>query len=771
MRFRHFAVVLVAAFASHAFAQDCAAQRGEWLKQHHKCLKLFKEAVAEDKQPKSGLFEPQLDAFISCFDEEKNRFPQFIAKDGECKDFVPAKLEKNFEEFTKACFNRSNMDKCGEMLKDKKIDNIRNAEGATLLMMAAKECDLKAFNYLLSQGADVKRWDHRGRGIMHYALQHEYLDAEEGSDEAELNSDLAQNQDEIIRQLIEKGALVNDIALDGAMPLGYAFGVTNRQNVVKTLLAAGAKPALAFFKPRGKSQISVLSDVIISQGSTDKLKDILETGVNPNDVAYAAVPLWGLVWSNKEIPVGDTMAVMLLQAGLDPNGYINMDKTQSVFADVIRAESPIFVIQAFLKAKVDLNNLIWDGEHFDPMRVAIEKGNVGIVQALLQAGYDPKTNVATLKNGGKINALEFAIVYKNKEIVDLLLKKKPDVNRKIRRDDGTITNPLCLAAYQEGNAAVVKSLIAAKANVNQNCGSDDSTPLTAAVDNSDEDMVRVLVNAKANVNVVREGGFTLLEFAQYKENSNIINMLKKAGARAPFRGDFVGFCADSNLTEKMVLDAIRDGADVNEVKGDDGWTPLHAVALFGRDLKAMQVLIKKGAFVNAQTKSGMTPFLMAAKFNSNPAFAKMLMAAGADIDARDSENNGWDALQDAVANNGPEVVSLLLGAGMAQGYNEAEKNLLVRIAVRNNDNHRVLITLLKNGFHAEPTNSWWEKPLNVALEFAKPIDIIKVLISGGAIVDDSAMRKARDLPMETKEQQKYRNQVIDILTKAKKKKR
>ena len=53
------AVVLVAAFASHAFAQDCAAQRGEWLKQHHKCLKLFKEAVAEDKQPKSKTKKPE----------------------------------------------------------------------------------------------------------------------------------------------------------------------------------------------------------------------------------------------------------------------------------------------------------------------------------------------------------------------------------------------------------------------------------------------------------------------------------------------------------------------------------------------------------------------------------------------------------------------------------------------------------------------------------------------------------------------------------------
>lgn len=772
MHLRHLALVLVAALASQAVAQDCAAKRGEWLKQHHKCLKMFKDAVAESKQPKVGLFKPDASDYLSCYEEEKSLFPQYVEEGGECKDFVPAKLEKNFEEFTKACFNRSSMNKCSEMLDGKKIDNIRNAEGATLLMMAAKECDLKAFNFLLSQGADVKRWDHMGRSALHYAAMHEFINDDIRDEVTELNQEMAQNQAEIIQKLVSEGASVNDISLTGSMPLGLAFGVSNNQNPVKVLLALGAKPTLAFSHPSGVGiHFAVLADVVLNGGLPLKVQDLIDAGAKPNDVAYAGAPLWGLVWSNKEIPLGDTMAVMLLEAGLDPNGFIDMEKTQSAFADALRADSPDFVLQAFVKAKVDVNHLVWDGEHYDPMREAVEKNKMNLVRLLMQAGYDIKSVAATLKNGGEINAFEVAILRGNLEAVDFFIKKKVDVNRKIRRDDGTITNPLCLAAYQEGNAAIVKSLVAAKAKVNQNCGSDDSTPLVAAVSNSDEEMVRTLINAKANVNVPLQDGYTLLEFAQYKDNSNIVDMLKKAGARAPFRGDFVGFCTNPNLTEKMVLDAIKDGADVNELKGEDGWTPLHAVAWFGKDPKAMQVLIKKGAFVNAQTKEGMTPFLIAVKYNPNPAFAKMLMAAGADIDALDRTDNNWNALQIAIAYNSPEVVMLLLNAGMAQGYSDADKNLLVRIAVRNNDNHRVLITLLKNGFRAEPTNSWYDKPLAIAVQYSKPIDIIKVLISGGAIVDDSIMDKARRLPMETKEQQKYRNQVIDILTKAKKKKR
>jgi ankyrin repeat protein len=767
MHLRFLACALIAALASQAVAQNCAASRGEWLKQHHKCLKLFKDAVAEDKQPKSGLFTPEASEYNSCYESEKNQFMQYVDDEGACKNFVPQNLEKQFDDFAKVCFNRSNMDKCGEALKDKKINNIRNAEGATLLMMAAKECDIKAFNYLIALGADVKKWDHQGRGVMHYVAMHEFINGDDQSSQ-EIDAEAAENQAEIIKKLISMGASVNDISLTGSMPLGLAFA-NGWQSTVKTLLDAGAKPTLAFALLNGSGiHFAALADVVYAGGVVLKLRDLLDAGVNPNEAAYAGAPLWGLVWSNKEVPLGDTMAVMLLEAGLDANGFVDLGKTQSAFADALRADSPEFVIKAFIKAKVDVNKLIWNGEYFDPAFEAIDKGNMKTLQLLLQAGYNTKAIAAKMQNGGEINAFEVAIIKNNLEAVNMLLKKKPDVNRKILRDDGTTTNPLCLAVNQGDNGAVIKALLAAKANPKLMCGA--IPPLVAAVFNQNVDAVRLLVNAKADVNYVYEGT-SLLELAQMKGNQTIIDMLKKAGARAPFRGDFVGFCANTNLTEKMVIDAIKDGADVNEVGGEEGWTPLHAAAQFAKDPKPLQVLIKRGAFVNAQTKNGVTPFLLAVKYNPNPAIAKLLMAAGADIDAHDPSNNNWDALQDAVANNGAEVVAMLLNAGLAQGYSDSDKDFLVRIAVRNNSNHRVLITLLKNGFRAEPTNSWSDKPLHIALDYNHSIDIIKVLLGGGAVVDETAMRKARNLSMETKEDQVFRNQVIDVLTKAKKKKR
>lgn len=767
MHLRFLACALIAALASQAVAQNCAAGRGEWLKQHHKCLKLFKDAVADSKQPKSGLFTPEASEYNSCYESEKNQFLQYVDDEGACKNFVPRDMDKKFDGFEKACFKRSNMDKCGEALKDKKIDNIRNAEGATLLMMAAKECDIKAFDYLIAQGADVKKWDHMGRGVMHYVAMHEFINGEDQGSQ-EIDEEAAENQAAIIKKLVSMGVSVNDISLNGSMPLGLAF-VYGWSSTVKTLLDAGAKPTLAFAAPDGSGfHFSALADVVFGGGVLLKLKDLLNAGVNPNETAYAGAPLWGLVWSNKEIPLGDTMAVMLLEAGLDANGFVDLGKTQSAFADALRADSPEFVIKAFIKAKVNVNKLIWNGDYFDPAYEAIEKGNMKTLQLLLQAGYNTKAVAAKMKNGGEINAFEFAIIKNNLDAVNMLLKKKPDVNRKILKDDGTTTTPLCLALSQDDNSAVVKTLLAAKASSNSSCSG--FSALSIAVFNQDVEAVRLLVNAKADVNFTAEGS-SVLELAQSKGDKTIIDILKKAGARAPFRGDFVGFCADSNLTEKMVVDAIKDGADVNEVKGEDGWTPLHAAAFLSKDPKPLQVLIKRGAFVNAQTKDGMTPFLMAAKHNRNPAIAKLLMAAGADIEARDLSNNNWDALQDAVANNGAEVVAMLLNAGLAQGYSDSDKDFLVRIAVRNNSNHRVLITLLKSGFRAEPTNSWSDKPLHIALDYNHSIDIIKVLISGGAVVDETAMRKARNLSMETKQDQVFRNQVIDILTKAKKKKR
>lgn len=387
-----------------------------------------------------------------------------------------------------------------------------------------------------------------------------------------------------------------------------------------------------------------------------------------------------------------------------------------------------------------------------------------IVERLLNNGAN--TNLRYPIGKHRASPIYEAIVNNEFENVQLLLKAGSDPNTKthlVTKEDTSWSEvPLVLSAILDDNIKIVKALIDAGANVN------------AVV----EDQYR---------------NYPLLEMAEYfiakklkcdcndeickkrcdaaVANDEIIVLLKKAGAvksNAFYGGSFIKYCLQPDLTEKMVLDAIKQGADVNE-SNSEGWTPLHAVAQEGKNPKAMMALIKKGAFVNAMTKKGFTPLLSAAQYNLNPAFVKMLINAGADINAIDPDSK-WNALDRAVAYNSPEVVSFLLKTKLGNNLNDAYKNLLVRIAVTNNPNPKVLEILFKSGFNAKPVGSGYSKknPLYTALENKKDAEIVKLLLQYGGVVDDKCMRLARDLPMDTPEQRKYRNQMIDLLTRHKK---
>ena len=743
--------LFLAILVSMAYA-DCRSERSGYIKEKHRCISLFRKAYAPEKQPKEGVLVLNDEDVSACFDKLNYDYEAF-GENGTCNSFVPKELENNFQKFTKACLHRFDRNGCDALFEKSKVDNIRNADGATLLMIAAREGDVNAIDYLVSKGANVNKVDHSGKNALMYALSHDGYPVDEAEEIA------------VVKKILDLGVHPQELDLDGNSSLMYAVKNNSSMSVVQMLIDKGANIMISYRDSNGYDATAMTN--AIAYDRVEILKKFIANGAKP-DKHSGNVPLWTFVWGvkGKDQAKGDTIAVILLNAGLDPNGYIDLNRGQSAFADAIRAPAPDFVINAFLKARVDVNNLVWNGEHWDPMRRAIYDKNNNLIQGLLQAGYDTRLLIK-LDDGTEISAFEFAIASKNLEAAKMLLKKRPDVNRLIQKGDGSTTMPLCLAVGTD-NVEFVKLLVSAKANV-QSCGNDADAPLVYAVNNENEEMVRVLVSAKADVNVKygESNESTPLDLAIYKKNVRIIELLKKAGARIPFRGNFVDFCLNPNLTEKDVLDALKDGADVNEVDEEQGWTPLHSVAQNGKNPKVMSILIKKGAFVNAMTKSGFTPFLSAARHNPNPEFLKMLIAAGADVEAKSSD--GWQALQIAVANNSPAVVALLLKTSLAEDLSESSKNVLVRTAVYNNPNPKVLITLFKAGFRAEPENSWWDKPLHAALENKKSVEIIKVLLQGHALVDDKAMRLARDLPMDSQEEKKYRNQVIDLLTKAKKK--
>jgi ankyrin repeat protein len=96
----------------------------------------------------------------------------------------------------------------------------------------------------------------------------------------------------------------------------------------------------------------------------------------------------------------------------------------------------------------------------------------------------------------------------------------------------------------------------------------------------------------------------------------------------------------------------------------DDWFPaekLHRAAADG-DLHHARVLIKEGARLDLFDDIGYTPLHHAVK-NERYSMVKLLLDAGANINAREEETNSDTAISVAAGDSSPEMVKLLLERG------------------------------------------------------------------------------------------------------------
>jgi ankyrin repeat protein len=754
--------ILVVGFVGLAFG----ANRQELVKERQRCINLIQKAASVKNQPNDGVFEINFPEKEHCKEIFTTELP-------------PTSNDSKFVGYTRACLHRSSMDDCKKILKQvKKINNIRNGNGTTLLMQAAMEGDVRTFEFLVKNGAGFQAVDHEGNTVLHYALS------------PDLNNFMTNDSVEIEQRMVK---IVSEITKNGGAPQeinafgesAFWRGVQNNvpQTVLNELKRNGIKPNLSFVS--FNRFLSVDNDVVppplylaIRMRNVEMVKWLLENGTNVH-FQYGILTMWQALWqdeyealtsgqvidNSESTKKRDEIAKMLLASKINPNA--KLFDSYSVFAIAVRSNASEELINAFLDAGVSLSKLELNGP-WTPMPYIITSGSNVLLKKMLSMGY--KVNTKFNMDGmisDDLDALSTAIFVGNEKMVQMLLSAKANPNAE---QVGGVT-PLYIALEPQNLAdsttkiQMLKSLLKFKANPNKTFG--NSIPLGLAIETNNADAVELLIKAKANVNAKLTNGTSMLEYAEEFGNEKIIQLLKKAGATVPFSGSFIEYCLQNpNMTEKMVLDAIKQGADVNEVSSN-GLTPLHVLAGLGKNIKVMQILIKKGAFVNAMTENGETPLLYAAMKNPNPEFLKMLIAAGADVEAINSED--WNALlMAAVFNKSPKVLEFLLKTSLADNLSESAKTNLISCAVKYNPNPKVLISLFKAGFKPEPGENYWgDKPLHVAIQESKDLEFIKILLQGKAKVDDKAMNLARELPMNTKDEIKYRNKVIDMLTKAK----
>jgi len=164
------------------------------------------------------------------------------------------------------------------------------------------------------------------------------------------------------------------------------------------------------------------------------------------------------------------------------------------------------------------------------------------------------------------------------------------------------------AAY-EGNLEAVKQHLAAGANVNAKEVEFGMTPLHLAANEGHKDVVELLITAGADVHAKDGEGFTPMDHATIWDHKEIADLLVKHGGKSG-AGDSIHVAAAVGNIES-VKQHLAAGVDA---KSDNGGTPLLYAAWIGHK-EIVELLIAKGADVNAKSVLGEAPLDRAIRFN------------------------------------------------------------------------------------------------------------------------------------------------------------
>lgn len=291
------------------------------------------------------------------------------------------------------------------------------------------------------------------------------------------------------------------------------------------------------------------------------------------------------------------------------------------------------------------------------------------VKQLLRQGVNPNA-----KDDCGEAAIHFAAGNGSPEIAKELIASRADVNS---MSGGPFPEtPLILALdWSEVSGAdntyeVVKLLVEAGADVNLKGDSHDPPPLARAVSKGLEKVAALLIAAGADINAkVYEAKepylahVTAYTYAAALGNQKLKDMLLAAGANprvgvAEYKRDFgddaLIQAASADRTD-VVEALLAEGVDVNTAN-QSGVTALMRVV----DDSTLDALLNAGADVNRKDGAGFTALMWAA-VTGRTEHVKKLIAAGADVNARNNER------ETALDLARPDAKEVLLHAGAKPG--------------------------------------------------------------------------------------------------------
>jgi len=374
---------------------------------------------------------------------------------------------------------------------------------------------------------------------------------------------------------------------------------------------------------------------------------------------------------------------------------------------------------------------------------------------LLKASWDGETEtvVMLLEKGTDVNdadidgmtALMMASENGHKDVVEILLKEE-GINVNLWNNEGETA---LILASEYGHTEIVKMLLNAGAHVNmveendenmmdmdEDEDQDAKTALMMASEFGHTEIVKILLKAGADVNAVANDGYdTAFNLANKRGHDNIVELLIRKGATIPegnqyqelrnkkeeiikgklaimnvaskkmrinpkelprFMTDFMGGKRKTRKSKRKTRKnrKTRKTRSKKQRGGGAQEENLFTAVKYNNLDKAREAL-DEGADVNALTnvryQVGNTALILASRY-PYPEMVEMLLAAGADVNAKD--NHGFTAL---MRSNESEIVEMLLAAGADVNAKNNHGETALIMASSYDAKPEVVRILLENG--------------------------------------------------------------------------
>ena len=343
----------------------------------------------------------------------------------------------------------------------------------------------------------------------------------------------------------------------------------------------------------------------------------------------------------------------------------------------------IDTLNALLEAGAEVDKAHMQGG--TALMEAATKGDMPCIEALLKAGANP-----TVKDQDNVTALMSAASQGHGEAAALFASK--GVNADALASSG---GSALMFAAAGGHADAVAALIKLGVDVNK------------AVSAS-ADYIQKVAEAIAEGQDVEphKDGVTSLMLAAHGGFGDVVDMLLEAGAKVELADDEDMTALIYSIQENhgsVAEKLIRAGADPNEVftdaEGKEHNLVMDSIALENTDFALL--LIEKGADLTATNDQGVTTLIQAAFKGLTPVVEKIL--ASKQVGLNDVNEDGVSALIAAASKGHGEVVEMLCAAGADVNLGDNAKTTPMMVAAAGT-HMEAMKFLLKHGANVNAQN-------------------------------------------------------------------